>query len=109
MEMRGPGQFFGTKQSGVPGLKVARLSDVKIIEASRKEAEHLLDVDPGLIAPEHLRAEQPRASAAGVGGRRRALMPRPDFYGGGMRYGPAASCPATVWKMLASCDVFGRQ
>ena len=54
MEMRGPGQFFGTKQSGVPGLRVARLSDVKIIEASRKEAEHVLDEDPGLTAPEHV-------------------------------------------------------
>ncbi|MBF6600848.1 MAG: ATP-dependent DNA helicase RecG, partial [Dehalococcoidia bacterium] len=53
MEMRGPGQFFGTKQSGVPGLKVARLSDVKIIELTRKEAERLLDADQGLVQPEH--------------------------------------------------------
>jgi ATP-dependent DNA helicase RecG len=53
MEMRGPGQFFGTKQSGLPGLKVARLSDVKIIEMSRNEAERLLDEDSGLTQPEH--------------------------------------------------------
>ncbi len=53
MEMRGPGQFFGTKQSGLPGLKVARLSDVKIIEMTRTEAERLLEADPGLTAPAH--------------------------------------------------------
>ena len=51
--MRGPGQFFGTKQSGVPGLKVARLSDLKIIEMTRKEAERMLDADQGLVRPEH--------------------------------------------------------
>jgi ATP-dependent DNA helicase RecG len=53
MEMRGPGQFFGTKQSGLPGLKVARLSDVKIIEMTRTEAERLLEADPGLTQSEH--------------------------------------------------------
>jgi ATP-dependent DNA helicase RecG len=53
MDMRGPGQFFGTKQSGLPGLKVAKLSDVKLIEMTRKEAEQLLDEDPGLTRPEH--------------------------------------------------------
>jgi ATP-dependent DNA helicase RecG len=53
MDMRGPGQFFGTKQSGLPGLKVAKLSDVKLIETTRAEAARLLDGDPGLIKPEH--------------------------------------------------------
>ena len=53
MEMRGPGQFFGTKQSGLPGLKVARLTDVKLIEQTRTEAERMLDADPGLKRDEH--------------------------------------------------------
>lgn len=53
MEMRGPGQFFGTKQSGLPGLKVARLTDVKLIELTRAEAERILDADSGLTALEH--------------------------------------------------------
>jgi ATP-dependent DNA helicase RecG len=53
MEMRGPGQFFGTKQSGLPGLRVARLSDVKLIEQTREEAARMLDADPGLTRPEH--------------------------------------------------------
>ena len=51
MEMRGPGQFFGTKQSGLPGLKVAKLTDVKLIELTRAEADRMLDADPGLINP----------------------------------------------------------
>jgi ATP-dependent DNA helicase RecG len=53
MEMRGPGQFFGTKQSGLPGLRVARLTDVKLIELTRTEAERILDADAGLTAPAH--------------------------------------------------------
>jgi len=53
MQLRGPGQFFGTKQSGLPGLKVARLTDVKLIEQTRAEAARMLDDDPGLTRPEH--------------------------------------------------------
>jgi ATP-dependent DNA helicase RecG len=53
MAIRGPGQFFGTKQSGLPGLKVARLTDVKLIELTRGEAGRMLDADPGLTQPEH--------------------------------------------------------
>jgi ATP-dependent DNA helicase RecG len=53
MQIRGPGQFFGTKQSGLPGLKVAKLSDVRVIEQTREEAARVLDTDPGLTAPEH--------------------------------------------------------
>jgi ATP-dependent DNA helicase RecG len=54
MEMRGPGQFFGTKQSGLPGLKVAKLTDVKLIELTRNEAERILDADSTLTNPAHL-------------------------------------------------------
>jgi ATP-dependent DNA helicase RecG len=58
MEMRGPGQFFGTKQSGLPGLKVARLTDVKLIELTRNEAERILEVDSGLTQLEHRELNQ---------------------------------------------------
>jgi ATP-dependent DNA helicase RecG len=53
MAIRGPGQFFGTKQSGLPGLKVAKLSDVKLIELTRNEAARMLDEDSGLTAIHH--------------------------------------------------------
>ncbi len=58
MQARGPGQFFGTKQSGLPGLRVARLTDVRLIEQTRGEAERLLDADPGLTRPEHRQLNQ---------------------------------------------------
>jgi ATP-dependent DNA helicase RecG len=58
MDMRGPGEFFGTKQSGLPPLRVARLSDIKLIELTRAEATRMLDADPGLTAPEHRRLRE---------------------------------------------------
>jgi ATP-dependent DNA helicase RecG len=53
LRLRGPGEFFGTRQSGLPDLKVAQLSDVPLIELARAEAAHLLESDPDLTRPEH--------------------------------------------------------
>ncbi|MEO6198116.1 MAG: helicase-related protein, partial [Dehalococcoidia bacterium] len=53
LRLRGPGEYFGTRQSGVPDLRVATLANVKMIEAARGEATSLLDHDPGLTRPEH--------------------------------------------------------
>ncbi|HET9476888.1 MAG TPA: ATP-dependent DNA helicase RecG [Dehalococcoidia bacterium] len=53
LRLRGPGEYFGTRQSGLPDLKVARLTDVKLIEEARTEASRLLDADPELSRPEH--------------------------------------------------------
>ena len=55
LKLRGPGEFFGTRQSGLPDLKMARLSDVHILEAARAEAERLFDEDPELKQEEHRR------------------------------------------------------
>ncbi len=53
LKLRGPGEFFGTRQSGLPDLKMAKLSDVPILEMARKEATKLFQEDPGLKQPEH--------------------------------------------------------
>jgi ATP-dependent DNA helicase RecG len=53
LRLRGPGEFFGTRQSGMPDLKVARLTDVQLIEEAREEAGALLDADPDLADAEH--------------------------------------------------------
>jgi ATP-dependent DNA helicase RecG len=53
LQLRGPGEFFGTRQSGTPDLKVAQLADTRLLHAARMEAERLLADDPQLARPEH--------------------------------------------------------
>ena len=53
LRLRGPGEFFGTRQSGLPDLRMARLSDVAILEAARNEAIALFQKDPHLKNPQH--------------------------------------------------------
>lgn len=49
LAIRGPGEFFGTKQSGIPELKIADIiRDIGILEMARREAFDLADADPGL-------------------------------------------------------------
>jgi ATP-dependent DNA helicase RecG len=48
MRLRGPGEFFGTRQSGVPGLRFANLlRDTEILEQARGEAQRLIEEKPG--------------------------------------------------------------
>ncbi|NOZ70450.1 MAG: ATP-dependent DNA helicase RecG, partial [Chloroflexi bacterium] len=53
LRMRGPGEFFGTRQSGLPDLRLARLSDTRLLEIARREAEAILAQDPHLSHPDH--------------------------------------------------------
>ena len=53
LRLRGPGEFFGTRQSGLPDLRMAKLSDVALLELARKEAERLFALDRHLQNPEH--------------------------------------------------------
>ena len=58
LKMRGPGEFFGTRQSGLPDLRMARISDVAILERARDEAVRLFKTDPEMKKPEHKRLAQ---------------------------------------------------
>jgi len=51
LQMRGPGDYFGTRQSGLPDLRMARVTDTDLLALARQEATALLEADPGLAAP----------------------------------------------------------
>jgi ATP-dependent DNA helicase RecG len=53
LRLRGPGDYFGVRQSGMPELKVARLDDAPLVEAARTAATTVLSRDPELVEPEH--------------------------------------------------------
>ena len=50
LRLRGPGDFFGTRQSGLPTLRMARLSDRELLAAAREESRRLLASDAKLKA-----------------------------------------------------------
>jgi ATP-dependent DNA helicase RecG len=52
LEMRGPGEFFGTRQSGLPDLKLVKLSDTKLLDLARQEAQLIFEDDPNLEQPQ---------------------------------------------------------
>jgi ATP-dependent DNA helicase RecG len=53
LEMRGPGDFFGTRQSGLPELKMASLGDTPLLELARREAQAVFAIDPTLSHPDY--------------------------------------------------------
>jgi ATP-dependent DNA helicase RecG len=46
LRLRGPGQFLGTSQSGEPDIAMESLSDIRLIQEARLEAQRLLSSDP---------------------------------------------------------------
>jgi ATP-dependent DNA helicase RecG len=53
LEMRGPGEFLGTRQSGFPDLKLASVTDLKLIKAAREAAQRFFETDPELAQPDN--------------------------------------------------------
>ena len=54
LEIRGPGEFFGTRQSGLPDFKIANiLRDASLLEMAKSEANRLAKADPSLSQPAH--------------------------------------------------------
>jgi ATP-dependent DNA helicase RecG len=54
LKIRGPGEFLGTRQSGLPELRTANIvRDIAILTAAREEAFRLIEEDPDLSLPTH--------------------------------------------------------
>ncbi|HYU17627.1 MAG TPA: ATP-dependent DNA helicase RecG [Chloroflexota bacterium] len=53
LRVRGPGDYFGVRQSGFPELRVARIDDAALVEQARRAAQQILERDPDLSLPEH--------------------------------------------------------
>lgn len=54
LRLRGPGEFYGTRQSGMPDLHIADIvRDIDILAETRETAFALVDADPELTLPEH--------------------------------------------------------
>ena len=53
LELRGPGEFLGTRQSGFPDLKLASVTDLQLVEAAREAARRFFETDPELANPDN--------------------------------------------------------
>jgi ATP-dependent DNA helicase RecG len=53
LAQRGPGQFLGRQQSGFLDFRLASLSDARLIDKARRQAEQLLAADPALSQQQH--------------------------------------------------------
>jgi ATP-dependent DNA helicase RecG len=53
LDLRGPGEILGTRQSGVPELRVARLTDSRLVTLARRLATDVINEDPTLSNPEN--------------------------------------------------------
>lgn len=51
LEIRGPGEFLGRRQSGLPELHLASLTDMEMLMIAREEAQKLFETDPELQQP----------------------------------------------------------
>ena len=54
LQLRGPGDFFGTRQHGLPPLRLANLyTDIELMQSARDSLQQLISQDPQLISPEN--------------------------------------------------------
>jgi ATP-dependent DNA helicase RecG len=71
LELRGPGELMGTRQSGMPVFRIGNIvRDQKLLQAARREVEHLLAARPRVPEVEQLLEQvrcQPKYGLAAVG------------------------------------------
>jgi len=48
LKIRGPGDFFGVRQWGIPDFAMNALKDQKVIEKIKESADKIIEKDPGL-------------------------------------------------------------
>jgi ATP-dependent DNA helicase RecG len=65
LELRGPGEFLGTRQAGYGDLRLAKISDLRLVELARKEAQASFAEDPNLARPD----QRPQANSLGAAGK----------------------------------------
>lgn len=54
LRLRGPGEFFGVRQHGLPPLKLADITkEIDMLQVAREDALHILEADPRLSQPQH--------------------------------------------------------
>ena len=54
LELRGPGEYCGVRQAGLPDFRAADLlRDTRLLDLARRDAAELLESDPALAQPEH--------------------------------------------------------
>ena len=59
LSLRGPGEFLGTRQSGLPPFRIANLArDVGILSKAREAAFRMIEKDPKLSLPDHRRIKE---------------------------------------------------
>lgn len=54
LRLRGPGDFFGRRQHGLPELRLANLvTDMSVLKTTQEAAQQIIESDPALSLPEH--------------------------------------------------------
>jgi len=63
LELRGPGQFLGNKQTGMPDSAMQSLNNIQLVKAARDSAQKILSEDPQLAKHEKLKEKMEQLNA----------------------------------------------
>ena len=58
LKLRGPGDYFGVRQSGVPSMRLANLFDLSLMQLAKSTAQLIFEKDPHLTAHQHAHLKQ---------------------------------------------------